>query len=174
MRIVKVFTVLFATLLLTGCGFHLRGTAQLPPQLHTMYLQNSQSQYTPFMRKLYLTLKMSGVKLVDNPTQAPITLDILSETFSTHETSIGGAQTARNYIASYTVSYQLLDAKGKIIYESKNINVQKNIPLSANEVLTNSNKLNQAKTSLYEELVTKMTFQLTSDDIMKALHATKA
>ena len=74
---------------------------------------------------------------------------------------------------SYTVSYQLLSAKGKIIYGPKNISVQQNITLSANEVLTNSNKLNQAKTSLYEELVDQMAFQLTSDDIMKTLHATK-
>ncbi|OGT22295.1 MAG: hypothetical protein A3C55_01630 [Gammaproteobacteria bacterium RIFCSPHIGHO2_02_FULL_42_13] len=173
MRMIKVVTVLFAILLLTGCGFHLRGTAKLPPQLHTIYLQNSQSQYTPFMRQLHLMLKMSGVKLVDDPKQAPITLNVLSETSSTRETSIGGAQTARNYIVSYTVSYQLLSAKGKIIYGPKNISVQQNITLSANEVLTNSNKLNQAKTSLYEELVDQMAFQLTSDDIMKTLHATK-
>ena len=60
-------------LLLGGCGFQLRGQAQLPPELSVVYLQSQTTVGTPpgaLSRKLRLLLANSGVTLTRDPAQA--------------------------------------------------------------------------------------------------------
>jgi LPS-assembly lipoprotein len=156
-------------LFLTGCGFHLRGTSALPPQLRTMYVQST-FQYSEFTRQLKKTLKFSHVRLVNSASQAPITLSITNENFSTYQTTIGSTGQSRQYNATYTITYNIQAADGTIIVGPLAVSNTTTITIGPNEILENSNKLNIAKQSLIRNLVMKMMFQLTAKNTIASLN----
>lgn len=153
---------------LAGCGFHLRGAANLPPQLHTLYLK-SDRPFTPFMNELRSSLKLSGVHLTPSAKDAPYTLEISNETLNTQETSIGGSQQIRDYTATYSIQYDIKNNDGKTIYGPNTISDKQTITVLANEILTNSNKLNNAKRIMTQNLISKMMFALTSKNLLSAM-----
>lgn len=173
MKLYKLFSSIILILSLAGCGFHLRGITQLPPQLHTLYL-SSNNPYTPFMHQLRTMLKLSHITLVSTARQAPVRLHIDNENADTHETSVGGSQTMRNYIATYSITYMLYDSRGHLIYGPKTISTQQDITILSNEILSSSNKLTVANNTMRQNLVTQLEFQLQSKSIKMALKQIKA
>lgn len=170
MNIVKQTSILIIiTWLLAGCGFHLRGTQPLPPQLHTMYLQ-SNSPYSNFTRQLKNTLRLSKVRLVNDPKQAQIILCILKENFYTNQTTVASTAQTRNYNVTYAITYSLQNKHGNTIIQPKSINSTDSITVNQNEILENSNKLDITKQSLIRNLIMKLMFQLTSKNTILTIN----
>ncbi|MBU0455490.1 MAG: hypothetical protein KKA99_01725 [Gammaproteobacteria bacterium] len=168
MRNISRIFVILGCLLLSACGFQLRGNMPMPPQLHTLYIE-SQAPYDSLMRQLKTALKRSGIRLVNAPNLAPMTLQITNENVSYNQTSIGNSQNTRDYSVNYSVQYVLQNAKGKTLYAPSMLSAQKTITLNAQEVITSSNKYNDAVRDLQNDLVPKLLFQLSSPDAVKAL-----
>ena len=164
----KSFALIISLCLLTACGFQLRGAMELPPQLHILYLQ-SNNPYGEFTRALRSSLAISNIKVVDDPTQAPYTLNILTDSLTTHQTSVGGSQQTRDYLATYTVKYDIQTSEGVTLYGPVSVSDQTTITVNENEVLTNSNKLTSAKQTMEQNLLNKMRFQLTSKALKNAV-----
>ena len=116
-----------------------------------------------------MTLQLSHVNLVSDPQQAPIILALSNENFSTYQTSVANSSQARNYNATYTVTYQLQRKYGKDITKPKTVSTTTTITVNQNEILENSNKLNITKQNLIRDLVMKLMFQLSSKNTVTAL-----
>src|SRR3990167_9659458 len=83
-------------LLLTGCGFHLRGSMPLSPPLHNLYLK-TKDPYGPLARNLRDYFKYSHVPLASSPETASAVLDILNVTESQELLNVSGTQLTRQY-----------------------------------------------------------------------------
>jgi LPS-assembly lipoprotein len=70
-------TLLLALLIQTGCGFHLRGSFEIPPALNPIHLQSAAG--SPVRRAIENLLAGSDVRLTSNPAEAKLNLRILSE-----------------------------------------------------------------------------------------------
>ncbi|MGD9152263.1 MAG: LPS assembly lipoprotein LptE [Gammaproteobacteria bacterium] len=170
MKILKQTSILIITaLLLTGCGFHLRGTQPWPPQLRVMYLQ-SNSPYSDFTKQLKNALRLSKVKLVNDPRQALIILYISQEHFYTNQTTVASTAQTRNYNATYTITYSLQNKYGNTIVKPKSVSATDTITVNQNEILENSNKLDITKQTLIRNLIMKLMFQLTSKHTILTLN----
>jgi len=94
--------LLLITLAVAGCGFQLRGTPALPPEMARTYIQ-ADDRYTPFYRELTTTLRRNAVHLVDDPAEAGAVIRILSDDTGRRLLTV----TARNVPAEYEVYYRV-------------------------------------------------------------------
>ena len=78
---------------LTGCGFHLRGAAQLP--VSTLYVQIANT--SPLAHEIRRNLRTTNTRLVDSPANAQATLVILSEIREKQILSLGGQGRVREF-----------------------------------------------------------------------------
>jgi LPS-assembly lipoprotein len=96
--------VLLMSLLLTACGFHLRGHAGMP--FTTLYLNASSS---PFVTDLRQSLESNDVKLVNSAEEAEVILNIESEALDKQILSLSGSGLVNEYQLFYRVSVRAHD-----------------------------------------------------------------
>ncbi|MDH5483783.1 MAG: LPS assembly lipoprotein LptE [Gammaproteobacteria bacterium] len=93
-------------LVLTACGFHLRGAYKLPEQMQRTYVQaeNQNSELIPYLKR---ALRSSGVQLAESPQQATAILHLSHESHNKRVISVDSQGRAREYELSYGVSFEL-------------------------------------------------------------------
>ena len=102
MRILLLLTVL----LLSACGFHLRGQAGMP--FGTLYL-DAANPGTPLIADLRSNLEANHVKLASNAAQADIVLNIVSELPEKQILTLGGTGRVNEFQLRYRVSMRAYD-----------------------------------------------------------------
>lgn len=101
----KFFTVLFSALLLSACGYHLRGDYSVPTELNKMSV-TSYDQCSVLTRDVKNQLRLNKVDLVPPAKDIP-DLYIMSESTATQTLSLyQNTQTAEQQL-KMTVSYQV-------------------------------------------------------------------
>ena len=102
-------------LLLTGCGFHLRGDgfstsslSALPP----VYLQSGNPQ-GGVMVELQRHGHQRGARFTTDSSEAEMALNIGAENFERRVLSVGSTGKVREFALHYSVSFSVLDKEGK-------------------------------------------------------------
>lgn len=104
----RTLTALLCTLLLAGCGFQLRGAANLP--FDTLYVQAPVgSQFAVQFRRVVAA--GGGTRIVNDPKAAAATLVLVSELREKSILSLSGGGRVREFQLRYRMSYRLLDNK---------------------------------------------------------------
>ena len=103
--------VLLAAALLTGCGFHLRGQAQLP--FETLHIPGSSPLVVELKRNLAAASK---TRLVDSPTDAQAVLGFTQEARDKVILSFSTAGRVQEYQLRYRVSFRVSDPKSGQVY----------------------------------------------------------
>ena len=125
-------------LLLSGCGFQLRGQAQLPPELSTVYVQSQQAIGAPpgaVSRKLRLLLAGNGATVTRNPAQATATITILREGSGRRVVATDRINVKRQYFLAYDASYQVTLANGQILIPPEGLSANRTLLFDENQVL---------------------------------------
>lgn len=109
MRIVLLlFALLLTTLLLSACGFHLRGQAGMP--FNTIYL-DTPNPNTPFITELRRNLEANQLKFATAAIQADVVLNIVSEIPDKQILSLSSSGRVNGFRLAYRVSLRAYDHK---------------------------------------------------------------
>lgn len=100
--------LLLSVLLLTACGFHMRGQSGMP--FEKLYIETADPG-TLFIVELRRSLEASKVKLVKTAEQADVVLDIVSEISEKQILSLGGDGRVNEFRLSHRVSLRAYDLK---------------------------------------------------------------
>jgi LPS-assembly lipoprotein len=100
--------ILLMSLLLAGCGFHLRGQEGMP--FETLYL-NATNPGTPFIAELRRNLEANKVKLVNNAEQADVVLNIVTEFPEKQILTLRSSGRVNEFSLRYRVSLRAYDLK---------------------------------------------------------------
>jgi LPS-assembly lipoprotein len=159
LKFIQFFLVLS---LLTGCGFHLRGTFSIPPMLQILQILPYQP-YDNFQRALRPLLKNNDVKVVDQNVAEHTkvaSLTILSQAFSERTVAYGSNGLPNRAVLSLKISYQLIAPNGKSIASSKVVSVERELTLNPNFVLSTDNERTRLQGDLYRDAALQLVRQL--------------
>ena len=123
-------------LLLSGCGFQLRETAELPAEMSATFLQID-GENTAFARRLRNLLEQSGVELV-GPDQALSILEVPVNRVVTEVLTIGDNARVREYRITYTVEFRLIDSGGKTLVPTQMLSQAREVSFDEQEILSAS------------------------------------
>lgn len=134
---VKIFTTLFLLflfLLTSGCGFHLRQAAQVPPQYRVLYL-DAPNLHGTFLTDLSRQLRSMSILLTNTPQEAPVHLRILSLHYTHDNPNIVTNSFAVSYTYTLSITVALLNSREQIISGPKTFSASNTVTLNANQVL---------------------------------------
>lgn len=152
---IKLFFILFLSIILISCGFKLRSQAVLSKQLGFIYIQkqvpaNTLEYY--FHNKLLL----SGAKLSSDPKQAFIILQLTSPEIKHSRLNSNTDIQTRFYTLTYSVQLTVSIPREKIFIPSKKFSVSHNIVVGADSTLDSTGQLNTAVEEMQNEIISKL------------------
>ena len=124
--------VLTATLLLSACGFQLRGTTALP--FGTLYVQAAPT--SQFATQLKRAVRAGGTRITERPEQAEVILQIMNELQEKQILSLGGGGRVSEYQLRYRVSFRLTDSKNHEHIPASEIVLRRDYSFSDDQALS--------------------------------------
>lgn len=103
---IRTIALLLTVLLLSACGFHLRGQAGMP--FEKLYIETS-NPGTPFMIELRRELEDNKVKLVSTAMESDVVLNIASEIPDKQILTLGSGGRVTEFRLIYHVSLRAYD-----------------------------------------------------------------
>lgn len=170
MKALQKIALIGSIIVLTGCGFHLRGDTPIPPETSTLYLKTSKP-YNTLSKNLRETLTSAGVNLVSFSKDAPVTLQIVSETSGQSIANIGTNTTTRQYNLTYVAVYQLTNAAGKIIAGPFTVTENTALMTTSNEMLSSSTTQAQLQEQMQQQAAQQILNVLIAPDTVQTIRA---
>ena len=124
--------------MLTGCGFTLRGQAQLPPAMAKTYIRDIRPIGAPpsaLANTLRQLLEASGVEVTDDPQAATAILEIFNESTRRRTLAAGPEGDFREYTFTYSVNYRATAADTKTVLSDGNITTFRDVIYAESDVL---------------------------------------
>jgi LPS-assembly lipoprotein len=158
MNMTRWLNGLLVTVLLlsiTACGFHLRGQAQLPPMLKTLYVQGVNTS-TGFGLQLKRALEQNNVEVLANYQQGSAVLTVLKNTIEQRVLSVGSSARASEYELNGLLRYQLSDPSGQIIKGPEDIEASRNYVFDQTQVLAKGDEEVMLREQIHQQLIQNM------------------
>jgi LPS-assembly lipoprotein len=134
MNTLRVLGLVLLTVLLTACGFQLRGEARLPVGMQHVHIQGA-DPLSPLGRDLAKALARSGATIADRVEDGVSVLKITANALSTDVLSVGGNARATEYTIRYHVEFVLEDAAGRGLLPVQVIDLTRDFTFDASQAL---------------------------------------
>ena len=116
--------------LLTSCGFHLRGQATLP--FESMFISGSPSVATQIARAVRAGSK---TRVVNNPKEADVTLEILSEARERAILALSSSGRVRELQIRYRIAFRVYDRSSREYIAPGEVLLKRDLSYSDSDVL---------------------------------------
>ena len=160
----RTLLLIVLTCALAGCGFHLRGTAELP--FDTVYVPNASSGIA-----LDLTRNLragSNVKVVDDPKKAEAILEFSGETRAKEILSLTGAGRVREFRLRYRVGFRVHDGKGHDFVPQSTLDLTREVTYNDADVLAKESEEQLLFRDMQGDMVQQIMRRLSSAQRPKA------
>lgn len=147
-------------LTLSGCGFQLRGKADLPPEMERTQMVVEDGNST-LARRVRTLLEQNGVRLVGGD-EATAILEIPFNEVVTSVLTIADNARVREYRVSHTVQFRLVDAEGNELLTTQTLSQTREISFDEQKILASSREQEYLKQDLAEDLARLLVSRLES------------
>lgn len=163
----NILVLISMTVVLSACGFHLRGQSLIPPQLKVLFLQSSEP-YGKFTLLLKNQLHAMGVVFENNPKNAPYTLNIIKASLTQTITSISENTLIRTYVVTASVTYNIEDNKNRIVIPETSLTGISTYTTNDNQLNGDMQVFKQEGNELYRDIIFRMLTRLHSRQAQSA------
>ena len=148
------------SLLGAGCGFQLRGEANLPPEM-AMTQMVVDDEYSTLARRVRVLLERSGVEFTSSD-QASAVLEIPRNQVVTEVLTIADNARVREYRITHTVEFRLTDVEGRELIGWQTLRQSREISFDEQKILASSREQEYLREDLAETLAQLLVARLES------------
>ena len=134
MKALRLPLLVLLAVLVSSCGFHLRGEAQLSPAMQVLSIEGADA-LSPLGRDLRKALVRSGARVVEAGTGGAAVLRIGSNQFRTDVLSVGGNARANEYTIRYHVEFDVVGAGATSLLAKQTIELSRDFTFDATQAL---------------------------------------
>jgi LPS-assembly lipoprotein len=147
--LIKKFLVLVVALLLTACGYHLRGSVDLPAGLKNIYLDGGSAQLREQFRR---ALESSSGKLVSSPKDA-VVIKILDEDSQRRALSLSARGKANEFELGLRLNYELFGAGNVLLLEHQPIELRRSYYNDQQDIIAKDSEEIVIRDEMYQQAV---------------------
>jgi LPS-assembly lipoprotein len=152
--------VLLASCCLSACGFRLAGSAELPPQLTSIYLVTS--DFSDSQRsQLRRSLRNAGASLVEQPDSQAVQLNVSLKAAPDRDMATSASSGAIVKRISRSLSFNVKAADGKVLLDARTLQQQKDVSLDDDNLLSSDREKETVTRNLQQALFDQLIRQLT-------------
>ena len=151
--------VLLVSFSLSACGFRLAGTAELPPQLATIYLVTSDFSDLQ-QNRLRRSLKNAGAQLVEQMEPQVVQLNVSLKVMPDRELATSANSGVIVKRISRSLSFNVKAADGKTLLEAQTLHQQKDASLDDDNLLSSNREKETVTRDLEQALFDQLIRQL--------------
>jgi len=122
--------VILATMLISACGFQLRGTA--PLSFTKLHLQGAELSIKKDLKR---ALEVNGVKIVDQAEEAEMLLELVNETSEKRILSLSGGGLVREFELYYSVNFRTRAQNNPLWGRTQTIQIRRDFSYNDNALL---------------------------------------
>lgn len=152
---VLILFVVVSSLLLSGCGFKLRGQINVPESLTRMQILGDDDELNALVKK---SLKFSGVEVVEKDDTAAV-LDLRSASYTKEVIGTNSNGIANNYKLLYKVNYAVYDAQQNQLLKNR-VSQDRSLAYDPNNILVFEREERFLVEDMRKELVTNILRQV--------------
>ena len=143
-------SLLLMFLMLTACGYHLRGSIAMPESLKNLYVFNASSA---LQSELNDVMKASKGHLASSPNEASLVVKIISEDIKTRVLSIGSSGKSNESQLDYFLQFQFYDNQENQVMEEQRIEIAREYFNDQTAVLAKTNEEQILRKEIYKQAV---------------------
>lgn len=155
MRRVSLF-VLF-TLVLSACGFQLRGMAEL--SFKNLHVQGATLSIS---RDLKRSLKTNGVQVVESVEDAELLLELVNETYEKRILSLSGGGLVREFELNYRVNFRIREAANPLWSKVQTVQARRDFSYNDNALLGKADEESRLNADMRQDAVREVLRRLTA------------
>jgi len=125
-----VYLLLMGTVLLSACGFHLRGNISLPPSMETVRITSPDGDLRTYLAD---ALDFSGATVTEGDAGALV--DVVDVRFERRVRTVDNRGLATSYTLHYAVDFRVKDASGATLLDTATINQRRDFNFDSTQVL---------------------------------------
>jgi LPS-assembly lipoprotein len=160
------FVAVGLLVLLTACGFRLKGQTPLPFQ--TIYTNIAENSAFGAQLRRVIRATSPDTRFIDEPKEAQVRLTQLSLTRGLEEVSISVEGQVEEYELSVTIIFQLTDAQGHILLPPTTLSTTREIPYDSGALQAKQGEIGSLYVEMQQSLIDRMVRRITSPEVMNA------
>ena len=149
--------MLVSTLMLSACGFELRGAADLA--FKSIYIQGPNYTVSKDLRK---ALAINDVTIVNNAKDADLLLEFLSETYDRRILSLSGRGRVTEYELLYNLNFRIREAGSELWGPVQTIEGRRDFSYDDTQVLAKSYEETRLREDMKADAVREIMRRLTA------------
>ncbi len=161
----SITTYLTISLLISGCGFQLRGNIDLPSELKQIAVVSE--NYSDLVNNLNQSLSNSDIQVVNKSDKSLYRVKIISEVFNRRQLSINISGRVNEYELIYNVTYQISSPDEKSKQET--LSLYRDYSFDENNIMGNTDREAQIRREMVSNaaslIFTKLIARIKNTDL---------
>ncbi|WGS85171.1 LPS assembly lipoprotein LptE [Methylomonas sp. UP202] len=134
---------------MTGCGYHLRGSVDMPEAMKNVYIFGASSQLQTQMQSI---VRASKGKVVGSPNDAGVVVKVLKEDMRRRTLSIGSTGKSNESELEYYLRFQMYDNQEKPLMEEQTIEMSREFFNDQTAILAKTNEEQLIRSEMYKQV----------------------
>lgn len=142
-----IFTV---ALLLSACGYHLRGALELPANMKNVYVEGGSPSLREFFKQ---TMQSSSGQLADSRKGVGLVIKIANEEFNRRVLSLSSRGKSNEFELDYRLEYELASAADAPLMERQTVEIRREYYNDQQFMIAKDNEENVIRNEMYQQAV---------------------